>query len=388
MSLCTRANASPKSLVSVKARPPVSAASEVSVSCDAASCRTAARRRGRRTSRCRARSPAARRRRARPPAARACRSGRRRRWPRTAALIAARSSTWLSCPLRCMPGAEVDDRLLLLDRRQRVGERLQRAQADVVVEHVEVGRVRSRRRRSPRRPLRRWPRWSRRAARRRCPRCSRAWSSAVATLPRSAVKSVSTLSVELTVTTATRSAVLIFSLTYFCAESTARCTSSGCIELTSNSSVISRRPAIDSEVSASAGAGSRAAATDDGDRVCSWSFASTPASRSAVSILAGALSLDLFEAEVEDLLRPAVLADLEVVGGQAADDRAALVADDGVDGDHFTAWSGRPPLRRLGLAPAHRPAEAAAGGGCCADGADRHASAAVTTQAADQRVVS
>ena len=38
-------------------------------------------------------------------------------------------------------GAEIEDRLLLLDRRQRFGERLQRAQADVVVEHVEFGRV-------------------------------------------------------------------------------------------------------------------------------------------------------------------------------------------------------------------------------------------------------
>ncbi len=82
----------------------------------------------------------------------------------------------------------------------------------------------------------------------------------MATLPRSAVKSVSTFSVELTVTTDTMSALLIFSLTYFCAESTARCTSSGCIELTSNSSVISRRPAIDSEVGASAAAAAAGAA--------------------------------------------------------------------------------------------------------------------------------
>ena len=42
-------------------------------------------------------------------------------------------------------GAEIEDRLLLLDRRQRFGERLQRAQADVVVEHVHVGRVLRRR---------------------------------------------------------------------------------------------------------------------------------------------------------------------------------------------------------------------------------------------------
>ena len=38
------------------------------------------------------------------------------------------------------------------------------------------------------------------------------------------------------------------SSTYFLAESTARCTSSGCIELTSKSSVISRRPASMSDV--------------------------------------------------------------------------------------------------------------------------------------------
>ena len=40
-------------------------------------------------------------------------------------------------PASLHPGAEVEDRLLLLDRRQRLGERLQRAQPDVVVEHVE-----------------------------------------------------------------------------------------------------------------------------------------------------------------------------------------------------------------------------------------------------------
>ena len=62
------------------------------------------------------------------------------------------------------------------------------------------------------------------------------------------MKSVSTSSIELTVATATMSAGLIVSLTYFTAESTARCTSSGCIELMSKSSTIRRRPASSSDV--------------------------------------------------------------------------------------------------------------------------------------------
>ena len=188
-----------------------------------------------------------------------------------------------------MSGAEVDDGFLLLDRRERVGHRLERAQANVVVEHVEVGGVaRSVVGGGGRFVGGRGGRVGRRDGR---PSAYPSAVSAFATLPRSAVKSVSTFSVELTVTTDTMSALLIFSLTYFCAESTARCTSSGCMELTSNSSVIRRRPAIDSEVGTSAGGAACAAATDDGDRVCSWSFASTPASRSAVSTRAGALSL-------------------------------------------------------------------------------------------------
>ena len=38
-------------------------------------------------------------------------------------------------------GAEIDDRLLLLNRRERLGQRLQRAQPDVVVEGVELLRA-------------------------------------------------------------------------------------------------------------------------------------------------------------------------------------------------------------------------------------------------------
>ncbi len=117
--------------------------------------------------------------------------------------------------------------------------------------------------------------------------------SAVETLTRSDVKSVSTLSIDPTVATATRSAAVIFSSTYFWADSTARCTSSGCIELTSKTSVISRRPATRSEVSgAGAAGGSGFAAGGPGARPASAAiFASTPASRSAVSSAGRAFSV-------------------------------------------------------------------------------------------------
>ena len=105
--------------------------------------------------------------------------------------------------------------------------------------------------------------------------------SAVPTVARSAVKSVNTDSVVPTVATATMSASAIFSATYFCADSTARCTSSGCIELVSNTSVIRRRPASASEVIADGAAGAGAAAGLAAE-VSSFSLASTPASRSAV----------------------------------------------------------------------------------------------------------
>ena len=55
---------------------------------------------------------------------------------------------------------------------------------------------------------------------------------------------------------------------------------------------------------------------------------------------------NLFEAEVENFLRPAVLADLEVGRRQSASDRAALVPNDGVDGDGL-APGAEDRLRRL-----------------------------------------
>src|SRR6266542_1997748 len=82
-----------------------------------------------------------------------------------------------------------------------------------------------------------------------------------------------------------RSAAVIFSSTYLRAESTARCTSSGCIELTSKTSVISRRPASMSDViGAGAGSGAAPTAAAAGARFASSAIlASTPARRPADS---------------------------------------------------------------------------------------------------------
>jgi hypothetical protein len=44
----------------------------------------------------------------------------------------------LSVPLRCIPGAEIDHRFLLLDRLEGFSQRLQGAQPHVVVERVEL----------------------------------------------------------------------------------------------------------------------------------------------------------------------------------------------------------------------------------------------------------
>ena len=71
--------------------------------------------------------------------------------------------------------------------------------------------------------------------------------SAAITSVLSPEKSCTTSSSELTVATETRSAGDISVFTYFCADSTDRCTSSGCIELVSKSRTISRRPATSSD---------------------------------------------------------------------------------------------------------------------------------------------
>ena len=93
---------------------------------------------------------------------------------------------------------------------------------------------------------------------------------------RSPVKSVSTVSVDPTVAIATRLAAAICSFTNLRAESTARWTSSGCIELTSKSSTISRRPA-----SASLVIGTGVVSLAGVARAGSFIFASTPASSAA-----------------------------------------------------------------------------------------------------------
>jgi hypothetical protein len=97
------------------------------------------------------------------------------------------------------------------------------------------------------------------------------------------VKSVSTSSVELTVATATMSAGLILSSTYFVAESTARCTSSGCIELMSKSRTIRRRPANASGVitfGVTVSGVVTGAVAGCWPRACSAMRASAPANRS------------------------------------------------------------------------------------------------------------
>src|SRR5262249_40851000 len=71
-------------------------------------------------------------------------------------------------------------------------------------------------------------------------------ASTCATFSLLLVKSVNTCRLEPMVATATRSEPLICSSTHFCADSTAFCTSSGCMELVSKSSVSRRCPATSS----------------------------------------------------------------------------------------------------------------------------------------------
>ena len=258
-------------------------------------------------------------------------------------------------------GAEIEDRLLLLDRRQRFGERLQRAQPDVVVEHVHRRRVfRWRSWRRPR-PARRWRRCRPSAAASPCLPCSRAPPAPPPTLARSAVKSVSTSSVELTVATATMSAGLICSSTYFVAESTARCTSSGCIELMSNSSTIRRRPASASEVIVLLGA----------PRLPRPAWPRRPPQLRALRVVrraalrrvgqqVGGLDRLSGSSEISSnvklriVLRLAVLGDLEVGGRQPATTLPDAVADDDVDGDDLGAWRGTSARRLLAGPPRRR----------------------------------
>ena len=148
------------------------------------------------------------------------------------------------------------------------------------------------------------------------------------------------------------SAGLIFSLTYFVAESTARWTSSGCIELMSNSSTIRRRPASASEDIFSLGRRLR------GRRRCGGR-GSLRALRVIRQPRFGRgqqvrgldpcrVRGDLFEGEAANRLRLAVLGDLEVGGRQPLDDVARRVADDDVDGDDLGAQLERRTLLRGG----------------------------------------
>ena len=88
--------------------------------------------------------------------------------------------------------------------------------------------------------------------------------SADRTCSLSLVKSVTTCSDELMVATATRSAGDIRSSTHFTAPSTAFCTSSGCIEAVSKTSVTRRCPATSSELKGGKAAASAGFATPAG----------------------------------------------------------------------------------------------------------------------------
>ena len=179
MSRSIRRNAAPKSLVSVNAVPPVLAASVVSESCDEASeancCMTPA------PENEAASTPASAA--AAPAAATAARvaAGHDRLKParvdgidrhvRRDRRVDGRAKLDLvvgAAPLHA--GAEVDDRLLLFDPLERLGERLDRAQPDVVVEHVQLRSSQRRLLRRPRAP-RRSRAWMRPAAASRCLRC-------------------------------------------------------------------------------------------------------------------------------------------------------------------------------------------------------------------------
>ena len=179
----------------------------------------------------------------------------------------------------------------------------------------------------------------RRRRRWRCPRCRRAAASAARPCSRSPVKSVSTSSVEPTVATATRSAALICSLTYF-----ARRVDRALHVLRLHRADVEQQhdqPASGQRLGRqrrrrAAGRGRAAPAVarrrlrlqprlDAGQQVAP--SRSRPAPCRVISS----------KVNVCDLLRPAVLAELEVGGGQAAHDRRRRVADDDVDGDELAA---------------------------------------------------
>jgi hypothetical protein len=125
----------------MNALPPVSEASDASVSCDAFSCEycCATPRPEKRSRAAAARRASRRRRDDRLQAARVDRVDRHVRADGGVDRGAQLDLVVFAAPLHA--GAEIEDRLLLLDRRERLRQRLQRAQADVVVEHVHLGRV-------------------------------------------------------------------------------------------------------------------------------------------------------------------------------------------------------------------------------------------------------
>src|SRR5258707_946373 len=116
------------------------------------------------------------------------------------------------------------------------------------------------------------------------------------------------------------SAGVLFLPTKAEAESTAPCTSPGCIDAMPKSSPIRRRPARASQGSGLAGV-LRQLVLRAREQLGGFDR----------QRLAG----DFFEAEAADLHRLAVFGDLEVLRLEAADDRAVVVADDDVNRDEL-----------------------------------------------------
>ena len=146
MSRCTRAKASPKSFESMNALPPVSEASDTSVSCDADS----------RENCCDDATAGEERAAAAAGLARVAAGDHGLEAARVDGVdgdvgadrgVDRRAQLHLVVFAAALhAGAEIQNRFLLLERRQRLGERLERAQPHVVVEHVHRDGVFRRRR--------------------------------------------------------------------------------------------------------------------------------------------------------------------------------------------------------------------------------------------------
>src|SRR6266511_154609 len=148
------------------------------------------------------------------------------------------------------------------------------------------------------------------------------------------------------------SAGLIFSFTYFVAESTARCTSSGCIELMSNSrndepaprQLVGRYRLRWRGLRGSGGLAAFRVFSEARLRGCQQIDG-----RDALGLLR-----DLFEGKARDVLRLAVLGDLEVGRLETGHGLSGSVANDDVNGHDLRVPAEQGTLLRLRRLPADR----------------------------------